>query len=375
MLVLSNKIFFPSGREGVTGVGFTGTAAFGYSDSRRDTMLEAPVRFGDANKITLGKMGAFSYTNYNCFIRADSIGRFCNIAPNVSIGMGGHYYTNLSSSVVFEMNKGSRLTQFTGWYDNEDIVWTNTIRTSIREKRESMENAIAGGVVIGNDVWIGGGVIVKAGVTIGDGAVIGSGAVVTKDVEPYAIVAGVPAKIIKKRFDDKIIERLLKLKWWEYDPNIFRGIDYTNNISQVVEELEKKIEAGVNKLSLDSYIVSPSKRKIWHIDPDSRQKRIIYNAEAILLSAVTGLKIGGTAKSALRLNWNKNSSASGYIIEQYKNGSWTRIARIGNNNTVTYRVEKLSAGATYQFRVRAFGLNGTTPFYSSYQYVNGTTNR
>lgn len=90
-------------------------------------------------------------------------------------------------------------------------------------------------------------------------------------------------------------------------------------------------------------------------------------------SAVTGLKIGGTAKDALRLNWNKNTGASGYIIEQYKNGAWTRIARIASNSTVTYRVEKLSASTTYQFRVQAFGFDGNTPLYSTYQTVSGTT--
>ena len=90
-------------------------------------------------------------------------------------------------------------------------------------------------------------------------------------------------------------------------------------------------------------------------------------------AAVTGLKIGGTAKDALRLNWNKNSGASGYIIEQYKSGKWTRIKKITNNSTVTYRVEKLSAGTTYKFRVQAFGFDGDTALYSSYQYISGTT--
>ena len=94
-----------------------------------------------------------------------------------------------------------------------------------------------------------------------------------------------------------------------------------------------------------------------------------------LPTAVTGLKIGGTARDALRLNWNKNSKASGYIIEQNKNGKWTRIARIGNNSTLTFRVEKLQASTTYQFRVQAFGFDGSTPLYSGWQYINGKTNK
>lgn len=100
----------------------------------------------------------------------------------------------------------------------------------------------------------------------------------------------------------------------------------------------------------------------------------VYITAKTAPSAVKGAKIGGTAKDALRLNWEKNYAASGYIIEQLKDGTWTRIARIGNNNTTTYRVEKLQADTTYQFRIKAFDFDGTTPLYSSYQTVTGKTN-
>ena len=92
-----------------------------------------------------------------------------------------------------------------------------------------------------------------------------------------------------------------------------------------------------------------------------------------LPTTVSGLKIGGTASDALRLTWNRNSKASGYIIEQYKSGKWTRIARIGNNSTVTYRVEGLSPSTTYNFRVQAFAYDGSTPIYSSYKQISGKT--
>lgn len=74
-----------------------------------------------------------------------------------------------------------------------------------------------GPVKIGNNVWIGDNVIILSGVTIGDGAVVGAGSVVTKDVPPFAIVAGVPAKVIKYRFSQKIINQLLEIKWWDWD--------------------------------------------------------------------------------------------------------------------------------------------------------------
>ncbi len=74
-----------------------------------------------------------------------------------------------------------------------------------------------GDIVIGNDVWIGYEAVITSGVKIGDGAIIGTRALVTKDVPPYAIVGGVPAKIIRKRFDEQTIEKLLKIKWWDWD--------------------------------------------------------------------------------------------------------------------------------------------------------------
>ncbi len=87
---------------------------------------------------------------------------------------------------------------------------------------------------IGNDVWIGHGVFIKEGVTVGDGAVIAAGAVVVKDVPPYAIVGGSPAKIIKYRFDEKTISKLLELQWWNMDPEILQQCPY--------EEIDKAIE-------------------------------------------------------------------------------------------------------------------------------------
>ena len=75
-----------------------------------------------------------------------------------------------------------------------------------------------GDIVIGNDVWIGRESVIMPGVKIGDGAIIGVYSVVTKDVEPYSVAGGNPAKLIKKRFDDELIEILLKVKWWDFEP-------------------------------------------------------------------------------------------------------------------------------------------------------------
>lgn len=85
---------------------------------------------------------------------------------------------------------------------------------SIQKVTEAWDNK--GDIIIGNDVWIGYEAVILAGVTVGDGAIIGARAVVTKDVPPYTIVGGVPAKTIRKRFSDDVISKLLKMKWWDW---------------------------------------------------------------------------------------------------------------------------------------------------------------
>ena len=99
-------------------------------------------------------------------------------------------------------------------------------------------------VVIGNDVWIGNGAKVLQGVTVGDGAVIGAGAIVTKDVPPYAIVGGNPAHIIRYRFPQDIIGRLLKIKWWQYGAKVLIGLDIVNPTHEMLDELEERIQSG-----------------------------------------------------------------------------------------------------------------------------------
>jgi chloramphenicol O-acetyltransferase type B len=118
------------------------------------------------------------------------IGSFCSIAHGVQIMADAQHVT--------------------------DIVSTYSFRRSMF--RDGIERTrFKGGTTIGNDVWIGSRAIVLSGVSIGDGAVVGAGSVVTKPVPPYAIVAGNPAKLIRFRFEEPIIESLLRIGWWNWD--------------------------------------------------------------------------------------------------------------------------------------------------------------
>ena len=138
------------------------------------------------------KMGRYSYVGSGTRITDTNIGSFCSIGGRCGIGGGIHPTNMVSTSPVFLKGRNILNKHFAN-------ISYNPSET----------------VSIGNDVWIGEGVCIVSGVNIGDGAVIGAHAVVTKDVEPYSIVAGVPAKLIKKRFDDDTIKKLLELKWWD----------------------------------------------------------------------------------------------------------------------------------------------------------------
>lgn len=159
--------------------------------------IDNTAKIESGSQIVNSVMQKHSFCGYNCEITNAEIGAFCSIANGVIIGGGMHPIDWLSTSPVF----------YAG-------------RDSVKAKFSEHERATPKKVVIGHDVWIGQNVLIKQGVIIGTGAVVGMGSVVTKNVEPYTIVAGCPAKAIKHRFDKELCQQLLNSKWWELDDSI-----------------------------------------------------------------------------------------------------------------------------------------------------------
>jgi acetyltransferase-like isoleucine patch superfamily enzyme len=153
-------------------------------------------------------VGRFTYGFENISIRqwnegaALKIGSFCSLANNINIFLGGNHRTDWITTFPFGHIFQDEL-------GGEDILGHPSTK---------------GDVIIGNDVWIGSGVTIMSGIKIGDGAVISANACVVKDVLPYHIVGGNPAKLIKQRFDNEIIDSLLVLKWWDLPVSNIKNI-------------------------------------------------------------------------------------------------------------------------------------------------------
>ena len=146
------------------------------------------------NTFFVGNLGYASYMGSNCHIRAD-IGRYCCIANGVTTTSGTHPTQD--------------------WVCMHPAFFSTQKQCGFSYVTQNLFDETTAPVQIGNDVWIGTNATLLGGITIGDGAIIAAGAVVTKDVAPYSIVGGVPAKLIKMRFDEEDIQFLLDFRWWE----------------------------------------------------------------------------------------------------------------------------------------------------------------
>ncbi|GIQ58588.1 CatB-related O-acetyltransferase [Flavobacterium collinsii] len=163
--------------------------------------------------VDIGKYCDIGYDNTLINVK---IGSFCAFGKNIVIGGASHSMDWVSISTVFNSNKDDLKKKFS--------------RHSF--PLDSMTK-------VGNDVWIGDNVMIKAGVTINNGVVIGMGSIVTKDIPPYEIWAGNPAKFIKKRFNENEINELEKMQWWDWDDKkIEEHASFFNNLSALINKVK-----------------------------------------------------------------------------------------------------------------------------------------
>jgi acetyltransferase-like isoleucine patch superfamily enzyme len=181
------------------------------------------VRVFDRSRLTDCQLGAYSYVSFDTRMQAVTAGRYCSIADNCNIGPAQHPMHSLTSSPI----------------PYHDIFRLGEPLDLPRATDERIE--------IGHDVWVGAKAAVMGGVRIGHGSVVALGAVVTKDVPPYAVVAGVPAGVIKYRFPEATIARLLDFKWWRYDLLAVRRLGITiswQDPERALDELQAAELAG-----------------------------------------------------------------------------------------------------------------------------------
>lgn len=209
-----------------------------------DVKIEAPSTLKGVDLRFPFRLGAFTHINNDCCIQNCTIGRYCAIGTGVKIGNGEHPTNWLS------VNACQYIRNFKDYFK----FFENKISVKDFDCYKY--------TFIGNDVWIGANVFIKDGITIGDGAIIGANSVVTHDVEPYTIVAGTPARVIRKRFPEEIIKQLQELKWWEYNITEFGKIDFDDielaikQLKVILPKLKKYEPLVVNQDYLRSYFPS-----------------------------------------------------------------------------------------------------------------------
>lgn len=202
-----------------------GLEVFGQRRVPLDLKFEPPCGIKSCNLERYVKIGAYSYA-VSGYLFAVNIGRYCSFGENVQIGRQDHPTNWLSTSPFTYMKSGDILSSSSNF--------TNVTLTDIPNYGEAPTHLKT--TNIGNDVWIGHGAFIKPGLTIGTGAIIAAYAVVVKDVPAYAIVGGNPAKVLKYRFDEDTINKLLKSEWWLLSPKELATYQL-NKIDECIDNL------------------------------------------------------------------------------------------------------------------------------------------
>lgn len=229
-MTLHNIAFSP---EFVAHLGLLGVrgAPVGVFPAHGETAFEAPVDLRGAYVWnTPMQVGAFTYLGEDAHFEHTRIGRYSSIGKRAQIGLSTHPTGWLTTSALGFLP----FPAFEDYFRDGDPAWQRALPVC--------DNPVLT-THIGNDVWIGANAMVKQGVSIGDGAVIGAMAVVTRDVPPYAVVAGTPARVIRMRFPDAVIERMLALRWWQYNL-LDLAIDHSDPL-RALDAIEEAVAAGL----------------------------------------------------------------------------------------------------------------------------------
>lgn len=188
-----------------------------------NTVFEGENSIGKFCRISNSYFGYATYIGSECKIIGTRVGRFCSIGSELRIIFGAHPTSGMVST-------------HPAFYSTLSPTCNGLVKENIFEEFKYIDSNNQYYVSIGNDVWIGDGVRIMQGVNIADGAVIATGSVVTKDVNAYEVVGGVPAKTIRKRFSESNVIELLNIKWWNHD------IEWIRNNSDKFSDIKMLID-------------------------------------------------------------------------------------------------------------------------------------
>ena len=202
----------------------TKTNKIKYSSFLWKSKLHMHVIIHDNCKIINSQIGNYSYIGNNSYVTNCEIGKYTSIASGFTCAFGRHPISEIVSTHPFFYSK----------------KWNKNLKNDLFEEYRYIDKENKVLAKIGNDVWIGTNVIILDGITIGDGAIIGAGTIVTKNVPPYSICVGVPAKVISYRFEKNVINKLEKIKWWDRNEEwIEKNIDKFLSVEKMVGSLDE----------------------------------------------------------------------------------------------------------------------------------------